>query len=215
MKKEILQQLIASSEYLSEFKLKGRKLIRATADGWESVEFEAYTRSWDSETDKPALRLYPIYGRRFDVLHKRFEPFSFKTLKDQRSNYTVAFDGEMLNTDSYFYFPKDGSRYDERFALLKGEVEKNAKAVFTRYATVEDFYQQTVRPLLDDESILPNVGADWIFLYLKASRLAAPQDYPAIKNRILQQAEMMNKRGEPNVVLVYPKLNDIFNEVER
>ena len=91
MKKEILQQLIASSEYLSEFKLKGRKLIRATADGWESVEFEAYTRSWDSETDKPALRLYPIYGRRFDVLHKWFEPFSFKTLKDQRSNYTVAY----------------------------------------------------------------------------------------------------------------------------
>ena len=30
MKKEILQQLIASNEYLSEFKLKGQRLIRTT-----------------------------------------------------------------------------------------------------------------------------------------------------------------------------------------
>lgn len=33
MKKEILQQLIASNEYLSEFKLKGQRLIRTTPDG--------------------------------------------------------------------------------------------------------------------------------------------------------------------------------------
>ena len=41
-KNEILQQLIASSEYLSEFKLKGRGLIRTTSDGFESIELEAY-----------------------------------------------------------------------------------------------------------------------------------------------------------------------------
>lgn len=135
-KNEILQELIASSEYLSEFKLKVQGLIRITSDGFESIKLETYLRSWDIETDKPALRIYPIYGRRFDILHKWFEPFSFKTMKDQRNNYTIGFDGKMLNADDYFYFPQDGSRYDERFSLMKEEVEKNAKAVFTRYATV-------------------------------------------------------------------------------
>ena len=216
MKKEILQQLIASSEYLSEFKLKGTELIRLTSDGFESVKLEAYPRSWDNETGKPALRFYPVYGRRFDILHKWFEPFSLKALKDQRCNYTIGFDGKMLDADSYFYFPQDGSRYDERFALLKKEVEKNAKAVFARYATVEDFYRHNVQPLLDNEiSILPNVGADWIFLYLKCSRLVAPRDYPIIKNKIMRQVEMMNKRGEPNVIEIYPKLNEIFDALEQ
>lgn len=214
-KNEILQELIASSDYLSEFKLKGQGLIRTTSDGFESIELEAYPRSWDMETDKPALRIYPIYGRRFDILHKWFETFSPKSRKDQRDNYTIEVDGKMLNVNNYFYFPQDGSRYDERFSLMKEEVEKNAKAVFTRYATVEDFYHHNVQPLLDNEiSILPNVGVDWIFLYLKSSRLVAPHDYPIIKNRIMKQVEMMNKRGEPNVIEIYPKLNEIFNALE-
>lgn len=215
-KKEILRQLIASSGHLSEFKLKGAGLIRLTSDGFEAIELETYPRSWDNETGKLALRLYPLYGRRFDILHKWFEPFSFKTLKDQCGNYTIGFDGEMLNADNYFYFPQDGSQYEERFSLLKEEVEKNAKAVFTRYATVEDFYHHDVQPLLDNEiSMLPNVGADWIFLYLKSSRLVAPRDYPVIKNKIMKQVEMMNKRGEPNVIEIYPKLNEIFKALEQ
>lgn len=118
MKRQILQQLSTSIEYLSDFKLSSCVFKRRIPNGWESVQIEAYSRGWDSETDKPALRLYPIYGKRFDVLHKWFEPFSFKTLKDQRSNYTIGFDGKMLNADNYFYFPQDGSRYDERLTLV-------------------------------------------------------------------------------------------------
>lgn len=216
MKKEILQQLMASSEYLSGFRLKGARFFKKTSDGWEAIEIEGYTRSWDTETDKPALRLYPIYLRRFDILHKWFEPFSPKSLKDQRSNPTIGFSGAMLNTDDYFYFPKDSSQYDERLAILQEEVEKNAKSVFTSYTTVEDFYRHKVHPLLDNEtSILPNVGADWIFLYLKASLLVAPYDYPTIKSKILQRVEMMNKRGEPNVIEIYPKMSEIFNALEQ
>ncbi len=100
MKKEILQQLMASSEYLSGFRLKGEGFFKKTSDGWEVIEIEGYTRGWNMETDKPALRLYPIYLRRFDILHKWFEPFSFKDLKDQRSNYTIGFDGKMLLTQA-------------------------------------------------------------------------------------------------------------------
>lgn len=189
-KNEILQELIASSDYLSEFKLKAQGLIRTTSDGFESVQLETYLRSWDNETGKPTLRFYPIYCRRFDILHKWFEPFSPKSRKDQRDNYTIGFDGKMLNADNYFYFPQDGSRYDERFSLLKEEVEKNAKSVFIRYATVEDFYHHNVQPLLDNEiNILPNVGVDWIFFYLKSSQLVAPHDYSIIKNKIMKQVE--------------------------
>ena len=36
-KKEILRHLIASSEYLSDFKLKGAGLIRLTSDGFEAI----------------------------------------------------------------------------------------------------------------------------------------------------------------------------------
>lgn len=216
MKKEILQQLMASSEYLSGFRLKGEGFFKKASDGWEVIEIEGYTRGWNMETDKPALRLYPIYLRRFDILHKWFEPFSFKDLKDQRSNYTIGFDGKMLDTSNYFYFPQDGSRYSERFTFLKENIEKNAKAVFTRYATVEDFYRHKVQPLLDNGiSILPNVGADWIFFYLKSSQLVAPHNYPIIRNKIMKQVEMMNRRGEPNVIEIYPKLNEILNALEQ
>ena len=216
MKKEILKQLMASSEYLSGFRLKGAGFFKETSDGWEVIEIEGYTRSWDTATDKPALRLYPLYLRRFDILHKWFEPFSPKSLKDQRNNCSIGFSGAMLDADDYFYFPKDGSQYDERLALLKEEVEKNAKSVFISYTTVEDFYRHKVHPLLDNETnILPNVGADWIFLYLKASLLVAPKDYPIIKNKIMRQIEIMNKQGEPNVILIYPKLDEIFNTLEQ
>mgnify|MGYP006972246422 FL=1 len=99
---------------------------------------------------------------------------------------------------------------------MKENIEKNAKAVFTRYATVEDFYRHKVQPLLDNGiSILPNVGADWIFFYLKSSQLVAPHDYPIIRNKIMKQVEMMNRRGEPNVIEIYPKLNEILNALEQ
>lgn len=216
MRKEILQQLVTSSEYLSKFKLKGQRLIKTTSDGWESITLETYARSFDKETDKPALRFYPIYGRRFDVLHKWFEPFSPKALKDQRNNYTIGFDGKMLNAENYFYFPQDGSLYDERFSILKEEIEKNAQTVFTNYATLEDFYHHQVQPLLDNETnILPNVGADWIFLYLKASRLVAPHDYHIVKYKIMKHVDMMYKSGEPNVFEIHPKLDEIFNVLEQ
>ena len=216
MKKEILQQLIASSEYMSEFKLKSQGFMRKTPDGWESIEIEGYTRSWDTETGQQALRLYPPYYRRFDILHKWFEPLSFKPLKDQRSRCSVCFDGGMLNTENYFYFPKDGSLYDDRFAILKRAIEENAKHTFTRYATVESFYNYDVKPLLDNDiTMLPNVGSDWVFIYLKASMLIAPNGYHIIKNKIMQRVEMMNQRGEPNVIEIYPKLNEIFSVLEQ
>lgn len=216
MKRKILQQLSSSSEYLSEFKLKPQGFMKKTPDGWGSVEIEGYTRGWDAETDKPALRLYPTYYRRFDILHQWFEPFSSKSLKDQRGRCSVCFDGSMLNKENYFYFPKDGSLYDERFAILKKNVEEIAKQVFTHYATVENFYNCDIKPLLNNDiTMLPTVGADWAFIYLKASMLVAPNDYPIIKNKILQQVEMMNRRGEPNIIEIYPKLNEVFNALEQ
>ena len=54
-KKEILRQLIASSEYLSNFRINGQGLIRLTSDGFEAIELETYPRSWDNKTGKPAL----------------------------------------------------------------------------------------------------------------------------------------------------------------
>lgn len=43
----------------------------------------------------------------------------------------------------------------------------------------------------------------------------SPRDYPVIKNKIMKQVEMMNKRGEPNVIEIYPKLNEIFKALEQ
>lgn len=216
MKWEILQQLSSSSEYLSKFKLKSQGFTRKTSDGWESIRIEGYTKSWDAETDQPALRLYPTYNRRFDILHKWFEPFSFKPLKDQRSRCSVGLDGSMLKAEMYFYFPKDDSLYDDRFAILKRAIEENAIHTFTRYATVESFYNYDIKPLLDNDiTMLPNVGADWVFIYLRASMLVAPNNYHIIKNKIMQRVEMMYQRGEPNVIEIYPKLNEIFSVLEQ
>jgi 7-cyano-7-deazaguanine reductase len=57
------------------------------------------------------------------------------------------------------------------------------------------------------------VVADWIFFYLKSSQLVAPHDYPIIRNKIMKQVEMMNRRGEPNVIEIYPKLNEILTKL--
>lgn len=48
------------------------------------------------------LVVYPIYMVRFDILLKWFEPYSFKSLQDQRDNPSVAYSGDMLGCHNEF-----------------------------------------------------------------------------------------------------------------
>lgn len=59
------------------------------------------------------------------------------------------------------------------------------------------------------------MGAEWIFIYLKASRFIAPDDYPIIRNKIIKQVETMNENGEPNVYEIYPDIDKILNALEQ
>lgn len=57
-------------------------------------------------------------------------------------------------------------------------------------------------------------GADWIFEYLLLTKLVDRDNYDNTKKVILERAEEMNKRDEPNIIEYYDKLDEILFYLE-
>ena len=101
-----LIDLLTDEPFYSDFKFRKRdkSFIKKTEFGFEALSLENYWIGYDLKRDKEALVIQPLYLKRFDILHKWFEKFSFKTLSDQRDNYSIGFDGKMLGETDFFYF---------------------------------------------------------------------------------------------------------------
>lgn len=83
---------------------------------------------WMDETTS-SLVIYPIYGIRFDILHKWFEKFSIKSLQDQRDRASISFSGDMLSLQDKFYFSLDGEKYTTDFDYFQTNLQKCAEYV--------------------------------------------------------------------------------------
>lgn len=201
--------------YFKEYKYRKKdcSFINRTSDGFDAIELQ-YWDGFDLKRDSRALVVKPLYLKRFDVLHKWFEKYSFKSLTDQRNSYSVGFDGEMIGGNSEFYFQLDRLNYDKDFIKFKDEVIANSQSVFTKYATPKDLYSYEIFPILQGNRDLPDVGADWVFEYLKLCKLIDPMNYNKLKDLILKQVEVMYKRGEPNILEYYSNLTHILLVIE-
>ena len=82
------------------------------------------------------------------------------------------------------------------------------------YATLQDYYEMNVVPLLNQNNEIPDTGAEWTFQYLALCKLVAPDKYDELKSIIVPQFTKLYKRGEPNVKYYYPRLNEILSYLE-
>ena len=87
-----LSQIGFFSKY--KFRKRDASFLLKTKGGKYIIELD----HWMDETTS-SLVIYPIYGIRFDILHKWFEKFSIKSLQDQSSRRKTK------QFSSYFRFP--------------------------------------------------------------------------------------------------------------
>lgn len=209
---EIIEKL-SSLEYFSDFKFRKRdfRLIKKNVNGYEVVEFQFWV-----EKNQSTLVVKPLYLKRFDVLHKWFEKFSFKTLVDQRDNYSIGFDGNMLGKRNEFSFLLDKENFESDFDNFQKELINNCKVVFGKFLSAKDLYLYLIEPILQNKNPeLPNVGADWVFEYLTLARIENRKAYEDLKSIIKKQVQVLNASGEPNIVEYYPKFDEIIDFLEQ
>lgn len=211
---KILDNLL-EEEFFWGFKLRKRdiSLIKKDVTGFQAIEFQSW-ENFDASRDQLALLIKPLYLKRFDVLHKWFEPFSFKNLVDQRDNYSVGFDGSMLGRKDQFYFFSSEMNFEHDFILFRDELIVNAREVFKSFNNIEKLYNYFIIPVLEKKYDLPNVGADWIFEYLTVTKIVNPNVYTQVKKIILDRVDEMILKKEPNVMEYYPKIGHILKHLE-
>lgn len=75
-------------------------------------------------------------------------------------------------------------------------------------------YNRLIIPILECNRTLPDVGADWAFMYLTLTRIVSPENYSAVKGLVLSQVNKMAERNEPNIIEYMPRLDEIINAME-
>lgn len=202
---------LASLDYFSKYKFRKRdsSFFFKTKEGKQFIELD----HWIDNTTS-SLVIYPIYGVRFDILSKWFEKFSVKSLQDQRDRASVDFSGSMLSHQNKFYFQLSKDEYYADFNNLKANLIECSEYVFTEYSSLDKLYDKIIIPILNEESVLPDVGADWIFIDLALCKLVNPNKFHTLKQIIMSHVKMMYARKEPNILDYYPHLEHIFQYLE-
>jgi hypothetical protein len=218
-KKEILGkiiELLLADDYFSGFKYRKKdyRLIKKDSQGFYSIGFQFWD-SYDLKRDQVAMIVIPAYRRRFDILHKWFEKFSFRTLADQRDSNTIGFIGRMLERQNDFFFLYSECDFMNDFESMRSEILINAANVFKQFATLQDLYQYWITPVLNGEEELPGGGADWAFEYLTLCRIVNPEKYDDLKKIVLERVQFLNDvRRDPNITEYYHRLGEILEYLE-
>jgi hypothetical protein len=200
---------IKEDSFFSEFKFKKSEnmLYHCNSNSTLSVGFDHWK-------DYGECTIYITYGRRFEILTKWFEKFSFKTLRDQRNNPNVLYDNTNFGKDEYIYFDYNFSDYEEKMHIMLPMIKENLTEFAKKYSTLSDYYKEDVFPIITGDKELPDVGADWIFIYLTLGFLVDKGNYNILKEIILKRVEWMHNLGEPNVEHYYDKMDEILLYME-
>ena len=212
MAKNIFEQIISDikgDSFFSEYKFKKSEnlLFLRDAESILSVGLE----HWQ---DYGECTIYITYGRRFEVLTKWFEKYSFKTLRDQRNNPDVIYDNTNFGQEENICFDLNFSDYDEKMQVMLPMIKDNLASFSEKYSSLDNFYKEDVLPIITGDRELPDVGADWIFIYLTLGFLVDKNNYPILKSKILKHVNWMNNRGEPNVIHYYDQIDEILSFME-
>ena len=208
-------EFIAKDPYFKEFTIRKRdnSLNCKTSYGLKGIAFRYYN-SYDLARDGLALEIQPAYVIRFNVLHKWFEKYCKRTLADQRESVSVGIDGKMLGKTDEFYFLENRNEYDRDLYNMYEEVLENAKHVFSRFTSLEDYYNYYVDDVINGRRNFPTLGFEWVIKVLTATKIVAPNNYAIVKERVLQSVEDMVRRDEPNTMMYYNDLPTIFEDLE-
>ncbi len=211
--KELLEKitsLLSTEEFFRDFKFRksDRSFISKNDEFRKDVRLQcAYYGS--------VIHLHPTYTVKFDVLLNWFKKYNFRTLQDQRDDYSFGFSSSMLGKNSSDYeFSLDGTDFDSNFDFFKKELIECSNWVFTNYATLDLAYQHEIIPLLNGDKEMPNVGIEWAFKDLTLCRITSPQNYDAFKKKVLERIEFLHSRNEPNLARYYDKLDEIIAYME-
>jgi hypothetical protein len=218
MTKNLIEKIVAGlindtsfDEY--KFRKKDSCLIKRTEFGYEAIELQSW-EGYDLTREKEALIVKPLFLKRFDVLHRWFEKYSFKSKQDQRNNYSIGFDGKMLNRTDKFYFLLNEESFETDFEKFRKEALSNSQYVFSHFASLEDLYKYYIDPVLKGEAELPNIGADWIFEYLTIAKFVNNDSFGALKKILEKWATKMYENREPNIVEYYSKFQEIVEYLD-
>lgn len=204
---QLIVERLKSETFLNDFKFRKRdsSFIQQENGLRRSIELEHWIMD-------DALIVYPIYMVRFDVLHKWFEPYSFKSLQDQRDNPSVAFSGNMLGLQDKFQITEVDLEHN--YTILLASLVECSGIVFSSYTSLRDMFNHDIIPIMEGKRTLPDVGANWAFKYLALTRIVSLENYSAVKELVLTQVYKMAERQEPNIIEYIPRLEEITNAIE-
>ena len=198
--------------YLHQFKYRkrGSFLIKKTSYGKELIQLDHWN-SWNI-----SLTVRPIYGVRFDILSKWFEKFSVRTLVDQRDDFSVMFEGDILGRPRMFEFKyyDTGLSYRKELASLCESLIECSKFVFNAYSSLDKMYEKEIVPILSESKTLPSTGVEWLFESLTLCMIVHPENYQKLKDILLKHVNEMMRYNEPNISLYYPRLSEILSYLE-
>lgn len=167
----------------------------------------------DHWSKEGVLIVYPIYMVRFDILLKWFEPYNVKSPQDQQDNPSIGFTGNMLGRQDKFMITE--ATFEQDYTTLRDSLAECSDMVFSSYSSLREMYDRVIIPILEGKRALPDVGADWAFIYLTLTRIVSPKDYAAVKALVLAQVHKMADRHEPNVMDYFPRLDEIISVMEQ
>lgn len=215
-KKDVLAIIeeIASDAFFKDYAIRkcDNTLILKSPSGYRLVHFNYYN-TFDLERGDLALEIMPAYDIRFNILHKWFEKYSKRNISDQRSDWSIAIVGEDFGRRSKYYFLENRVDYEKDLHTLKAEVVRNAEYFFSKFSTLNDYYEYYVGGLLSN-SYLP-YGFYWAINYLIATKVVRPSDYDLVKKAVLDRLEYFHSLGEPNLELYYDDLPAILEDLEQ
>lgn len=167
----------------------------------------------DHWSKEGVLIVYPIYMVRFDILLKWFEPYNVKSPQARQDNPSIGFTGDMLGRQDEFRITESTFKQDD--TTLRDSLAECSDMVFSSYSSLRDMYDRVIIPILEGKRSLPDVGADWAFIYLTLTRMVSPKDYAAVKALVLAQVHKMADRHEPNIMDYISRLDEIINVMEQ
>jgi hypothetical protein len=210
-----IMEVVISNPFFGDFVIKksDNSIFYKDDYGFRKVHFWYYN-SYDLERDALALEVQPNFDVRFNVLHKLFEKYSKRTLRDQRDDYSLGFTGGMLGTLDEFYFLENRKDYNKDLKRLCENVVNNSKRVFTNFQTLEDYYNYCINDVILGKREFPDEGFEWVTEYLIATKIVKPSSYDLVKTIILQRVEWMKGRKNPNIELYYNDIPTILDDLE-
>ncbi|MDO4335576.1 MAG: hypothetical protein Q4C37_07105 [Bacteroidales bacterium] len=178
-------------------------------------------RLWHSR-DYPisVIKIHPQYDLRFDILHRWYERFDFRTVKDQRTIFTLSFDechlpdDISLSRDDAFYVDTDSVNYRVQLTQMQDRIVKSVTEIDNRFKTVKDLYDYLIVPVLKGDKALPATGSCWVFVDLALCKYVAPEVYPEFRHIVMSQVEQLYKKGEPNIERIHSNIDEMLDFLE-